>query len=276
MHTRLGQHFLVSPRIAERIVAAAAIAKADTVLEVGPGRGVLTALLLQKTGAVVAVEKDAALVQLLQEKFVGAKNLTLLQGDILSPLNISEIQSPKIMGKYVVVANLPYYITSRFLRIFLEGPAPRPKRMVLMVQKEVAERIVARPPAMNLLALSVQAFGKPKILFTVSKNNFSPPPKVDSAVIAIADISDTFFKTHHVSPNDFFALAKKAFGQKRKMLRSSLKANVSEIQSPKFRRLDLRILEKRPQELGLEEWVGLTRSRTSTTVKDSTERPKSR
>lgn len=255
MGKRLGQHFLRSRDTAERIVQAASLAKTDTVLEVGPGKGILTELILQQAGRVIAVEKDIELVQFLTEKFAHAENLILLHGDIL---NQSEIQSPHIPEKYVVVANLPYYITSRFLRVFLEGPAPRPARMVIMVQKEVAERIVATPPHMNLLGVSVQAYGTAEIVLRVPREQFSPPPEVDSAVVSITDISDKFFKKNSITPKEFFAPIKKAFSQKRKMLRSSLR--ISEIQSPTYRRLDLRtstwqFTTKRPQELSLEEWV---------------------
>ncbi|TSC71751.1 MAG: 16S rRNA (adenine1518-N6/adenine1519-N6)-dimethyltransferase, partial [Parcubacteria group bacterium Gr01-1014_70] len=153
-------------------------------------------------------------------------------------------------SNYKIVANLPYYITSRFLRLFLESDKLRPQATTLMVQKEVAERICAKPPHMNLLALSVQAFGTPKILFKVRRGSFSPPPEVESAVIEIAGISDAFFKKNRISPQEFFKLPKKAFSQKRKMLRASLK--ISETELPKFS-------SKRPQELDLEDWIEISK-----------------
>src|SRR3989338_2999830 len=172
MGKRLGQHFLTSTAIAKRIVESANIQPSDTVLEIGPGRGMLTQFLVEKARKVIAVEKDTALVSLLRDKFESVGNIEILEGDILKIKN-AKIKNQndnlkfKIPKKYKIVANLPYYITSRFLRLFLEEMANKPQSMTLMVQKEVAERICARPPHMNLLALSVQAFGKPKMLFRV-------------------------------------------------------------------------------------------------------------
>ena len=175
--------------------------------------------------------------------------------------------SMKRKTSFKIVANLPYYITSRFLRLFLEEMPHKPKSMTLMVQKEVAERICAAPPRMNLLALSVQVFGKPKILFRVSAGSFSPPPEVESAVITIENISDAFFKKHSMSPREFFKLPKKAFSQKRKMLRSSLGniQKLAEVPLPHMRKWDFRkfqiqnFLIRRPQELSLEDWLQISK-----------------
>lgn len=286
---------------------AAALTKKDVVLEVGPGKGVLTELLLQQAGHVIAVEKDKNLVQYLKEKFADAKNLTLLQGDILKLSNISEVGPPKYlktMGQYVIVANLPYYITSRFLRMALEGtlfsnPASkqrvgknheagsssdsekitfRPMRMVVMVQKEVAERIVAMPPHMNLLGVSVQAYGTAKIVLRVPREQFSPPPKVDSAVVSISDISDHFFQEHDVEPKQFFTAIKKAFSQKRKMLRNSIKLSGVEPPTILCRKSDFRhiqeLMTKRPQELSLKEWVDIIHNRICLSLEGTKTRPK--
>lgn len=241
MGKRLGQHFLVNSSVAERIVTAARVQPDDVVLEIGPGKGVLTHLLAQKAKHVIAIEKDKNLVIYLKNRFEAVKNIEIIEQDILKYSDVRH--------RYIIVANLPYYITSRFLRLFLEEMPNKPISMTLMVQKEVAERICAKPPNMNLLALSVQAFGKPKILFTVGKGNFSPPPEVESAVIQISDISDNFFKKHGVTPKEFFTLPRKTFSQKRKMLRSSLQ--YAEVRLPQV------YTEKRPQELGLEEWSKL-------------------
>lgn len=263
MGRKLGQHFLTSTAIAKRIVESANIQPSDVVWEVGPGKGMLTRFLVEKAKQVIAIEKDRNLVSFLKEKFKGAKNLEIMEGDILKIQNVNistqggstsggrnqndNIKS-KIPKKYKIVANVPYYITSRFLRLFLEETPHKPQSMVLMIQKEVAERICAKPPHMNLLALSVQAFGKPRILFRVSAGSFSPPPEVDSAVIAIENISGTFFKKHHISPKEFFELPKKAFSQKRKMLRRS----IPDVGHPEF-------TIKRPQELSLEDWASLVK-----------------
>ncbi|TSC80293.1 MAG: 16S rRNA (adenine1518-N6/adenine1519-N6)-dimethyltransferase [Parcubacteria group bacterium Gr01-1014_29] len=261
MGKHLGQHFLTSPVIARRIVDVANILPNDIVLEVGPGKGMLTQFLVEKAKLVIAVEKDKQLVQYLREKFKDTKNLKIVYGDILKiplnpPFSKGELLPLKKGGwegffdsNFKIVANLPYYITSHFLRLFLETNELRPQSMTLMVQKEVAERICAKPPHMNMLALSVQTFGVPKIIFKVSKNNFAPPPEVDSAVIAIENISDVFFKKHNISPQQFFKLPKKAFSQKRKMLRSSLKLTRHRVSS-QFEMI-------RPQELSLEDWAFL-------------------
>ena len=253
MGKKLGQHFLTSAAIAKRMVESANIQPTDVVLEVGPGRGMLTQFLVEKAKKVIAVEKDRQFVPYLREKYKNAKNLEVVEGDILKheAWNMKYGTSFKFqVSSFKIVANLPYYITSRFLRLFLEEMPNKPQSMTLMVQKEVAERICAKPPNMNLLALSVQAFGKPRILFRVAAGSFSPPPEVDSAVIAIENISDAFFKKHHISPKEFFELPKKAFSQKRKMLRSSFP------KEKEFRKWNIRNFEKkRPQELSLEDWA---------------------
>ncbi|MEK7643151.1 MAG: 16S rRNA (adenine(1518)-N(6)/adenine(1519)-N(6))-dimethyltransferase RsmA [Patescibacteria group bacterium] len=231
----LGQNFLRSEKIVLKIIDTAKLSSSDTVLEVGPGKGILTKELVSRAGHVIAIEKDARFAEHIKQEFAREKNLEILCNDIL---RIDRELIGLREGDYTIVANLPYYLTSHFLRLFLEK-SPRPKTMVLMVQKEVALRIIASPPNMNLLALSVQAFGRPRIVVRVPKELFSPKPKVDSAVIEISQISEKFFTDNHITPSQFFQLTKKAFAQKRKMLRNSLGINS----------------EKRPQELSLEDWL---------------------
>ena len=244
MGKRLGQHFLTNTAIAQRIVDAAVIEPGDTVLEIGPGTGMLTQFLVEKAKCVVAIEKDKNLVIFLKNKFKNIKHIEIVGKDIL------KYKYNDIGCRYIVVANLPYYITSRFLRLYLEKTSHKPRSMTLMIQKEVAERICAKPPYMNLLGLSVQAFGTPKVLFRVGKGNFSPPPDVESSVIQISNISDEFFTKHCISPEEFFKLPKKAFSQKRKMLRSSINAQHTVFGT------------KRPQELELEEWIAIMEQNT--------------
>src|SRR3972149_2717831 len=168
----LGQHFLNNKKILEEMARAAEISKNDIVLEVGPGLGSLTEILAARAKKVIAVEKDRELIPILRERFRNYKNVEIIQGDIL------KIENWKVkIGNFKVVANLPYYITSRFLRLFLSQTEFGSKLMVLMVQKEVAERICAKPPRMNLLALSVQLYATPKIIRRVSKGQFSPQQK---------------------------------------------------------------------------------------------------
>jgi len=229
---RLGQHFL----ILEEIARAAELSKRDIVLEVGPGHGELTEFLAASAGKVIAVEKDHELTLFLKEKFKNYKNVEIVEGDIL------KIGKLKIEN-YKVAANLPYYITSRFLRAFLEAKN-KPKLMVLMVQYEVAKRICAKPPGMNLLALSVQAYARPKFIRKVSKKYFFPPPKVDSAIIKLLNIECSTCST---LPPKFWKVVRLAFQQKRKMLRH--------LSVPK------KYETKRPQELSLEDWLKIIRSR---------------
>ncbi len=243
-NTLMGQHFLHSTRVIESMVRAADITKKDVVLEVGPGRGILTALLAQNAKRVVAIEKDARLVEFLKEKFAAIKNSEIIYGDILK-IDLSGM----LPTKYKIVANLPYYITSQFLRKFLGGDTKHPARrptssgcpvsITVMVQKEVAMRIVATPPHMNLLALSTQAYGSPKIVMRVSRKFFRPKPAVDSAVIHIANVNNSFFTKNKIPEKVFFDTARRAFQQKRKILKNSIGVNS----------------QRRPQELSLEDWV---------------------
>lgn len=233
----MGQRFLRSRKARDQIVAAADLSKKDTVLEVGPGDGFLTEALAERAGRVIAVEKDKRFVEVLREKFRDQSNIEIIEGDILS--NIQCWGKTLNVGHYKIVANIPYYITSRFLRIMLEAEQ-KPELMVLMVQKEVAERLAAKPPQMNMLALSVQAYGKVKRVANVSRGAFSPAPRVDSAIIKIFNISNDFFEKNHIAPERFFVLARRAFAQKRKMLSNSL---------------GLKGDTRRPQELSLKDWA---------------------
>ena len=240
---RLGQNFLINRKIVADIIDAGELSKKDIVLEVGPGKGILTEALAKKSKKVIAIEKDSELVEYLKEKLKNQKNIEVVYGDIL------KISSPSPLAPrpYKLIANIPYYITSRFLRMFLsqsDRGRTRPKLMVLMIQKEVAERIVARDGKESLLSLSVKAYGNPKIIKIVRRGNFFPPPKVDSAIIKISDISDKWFKKNKVNEERFFEFLRKAFQQKRKMLRRSLGKNLPEQYS-----------NRRPEELKLEDWV---------------------
>ncbi len=226
----LGQNFLTSRKIVEDIVRAAGLKPDDVVLEAGPGKGILTEALLEKIsqGKVIAVEKDKRLVEFLKEKFSDAKNLKIIYNDILK-IDICKLK----IENYKIVANIPYYITSRFLRNFLQSDF-QPSRMVLMVQKEVAERIVAKDSKESILSISVKAYGQPKIVKTVPASYFSPKPKVDSAILLIDNISKGFFKDcarlglAHIDENRFFTLVKKSFSSKRKFLKNNLKLSNTE------------------------------------------------
>lgn len=215
----LGQNFLKSKSALTAMITAGNVTNTDTVLEIGPGKGALTKVLLDTGATVVAVEKDEALVTYLNELFpqeIKTKKLTLSTNDILDT-------TPKKLGlrkKYKLIANIPYYITGEIIRFFLTH-TEKPDTMVLLVQKEVAERIACRDGKESILSLSVKAYGTPKYIQTVSKKYFSPSPKVDSAIIAITDISQQRF-TSASDEELFFTTIKTAFKSKRKKAMSNL------------------------------------------------------
>lgn len=249
----LGQNFLQDPYAIEKIVAAAEIRPTDAVLEIGPGLGALTRHLAAAAGQVAAVELDGRLILVLQEVLIGYTNVKIVRGDVLK-LPLAEIVPAT---DYLVVANIPYYITSSLLRRLLET-TPRPRRVVLTVQKEVAERICAGPGDMSLLALSVQVYGTPRVVATIPAGAFYPAPKVDSAVVRI-DLSPAPFIPYSLL-DTFFALAKAGFSQKRKTLRNSLSAGLRK--SPAEAESLLRAAGidpmRRAETLSLEEWRELT------------------
>jgi len=205
----MGQNFLIDKSVLANIIKTANIEPGDTVLEIGPGIGTLTQELAKKAARVITVEKDPMMVAILQETLVGFSNVKVLQEDILS----AKLELPE---KYNVVANVPYYITSPIIRLFLEAKH-QPQEMVLMVQKEVAQRICATPPDMSILAVSVQFYAKTNIIATVSKGCFWPVPNVDSAIIVI-----TPTPTKNVDTAKFFKIIKAGFAHPRKQLAGNL------------------------------------------------------
>jgi 16S rRNA (adenine1518-N6/adenine1519-N6)-dimethyltransferase len=254
----LGQNFLKSKLALFKMIEAGEIDKEDTILEVGPGKGALTEKLLTVAKKVMAVEKDDRLIELLQEKFaleIAQNKLEIIHADILdfkpednSVLALSLFK--KTNKKYKIIANIPYYITGQFLRKFL-ADGPQPERIVVMVQKEIADRIIAREGKESLLSLSVKAFGEPKKILKVDKENFSPAPKVDSAILAITNINRNKFNNNKDLENNFFTLIKAGFASKRKILSSNLK-NI--LPPEKISTLKINI---RAEDLKLEEWLEL-------------------
>ena len=216
----LGQNFLIDAGYLDKIVAAAELAPSDTVLEIGPGLGTLTERLAAQAGSVVAVELDDRLIELLRGRFAAQPSVRIVHGDIL------ELAPGSLVGDegYKVVANLPYYITSAVLRHVLEAE-PRPALAVVMVQKEVAERICAQPGNLSLLAVSVQFYAAPRVVLRVPAGAFYPRPQVDSAVLRL----DVYAQppVSDVSPARFFEVARAGFGQKRKQLANRLSAGLS-------------------------------------------------
>lgn len=214
----LGQHLLTNAGIARAVAEASGAKRNVKVFEVGPGKGMLTRELLALGAIVTAVEKDPLMTAVLKETFaeeIENKKLILIEGDArqVTPDDVF----PK--GDYVVAANIPYYITGELIRTFLTAKNP-PHTMALLVQKEVAERI-ARSKKESILSLSVKVFGDPKLVSTVKRGNFNPPPKVDSAILAVTNISRNNLK--NISEENFFKVVKAGFAQKRKTLAGNLK-----------------------------------------------------
>jgi 16S rRNA (adenine1518-N6/adenine1519-N6)-dimethyltransferase len=218
----LGQNFLVDSFHLEKVIAAASLSPEDTVLEIGPGPGTLTRFLTGAAGHVIAVEVDPGMINLLQNEYGNHPNLSIIQADILKTdvgqLITSSTATPH-PSTFKVVANLPYYITSAVMRHLLESTL-RPQQIVVTVQKEVAQRIVAQPGRMSVLAVSVQFYGQPVLFHHIPAGAFYPPPKVDSAVVRI----DTFANSPLVAgdTDHFFRIVKAGFSQKRKQLKNSL------------------------------------------------------
>lgn len=261
----LGQNFLINTGILEKIVATAELNPDDAVLEIGPGTGNLTQLLAKKAKQVIAVEKDHRLIEGLKIKFPA---IEITEGDILK-LDIKELfkNSKLKIENYKVIGNIPYYITSNLLRTILEK-WPKPKLIVLTVQKEVAQRIVAKPPDMNLLALSVQFYAEPKVVGYISRGSFRPMPKVDSAVIKLTPrnnehgtMSTTTADAYRSLLTDhFFKLIKAGFSERRKQLTNNISRRLGLSKDKVTDMLKKVGLDEkiRAEVLPLEKWVELS------------------
>jgi len=245
----LGQNFLQDQAALQKIIETAEIEPNDCVLEIGPGLGSLTRYLALSARSVTAIELDRKLFPVLESVLAPYKNLRLVQGDILK-LNPAEWMDK---SGYIVVANIPYYITSAVIRHLLEAEIP-PRRVVLTVQKEVAERICAQPGGMNLLALSVQVYGKPTIAAFIPAEAFYPSPSVDSVVLRIEVMARPILPADQLDA--FFILIKGGFSQKRKTLRNSLSGGlrVSVVESEKMLSGAGIDPQRRAETLSLEEW----------------------
>jgi len=254
----LGQNFLVNPRILDKIVAAAEIGKEDVILEIGPGTGNLTEKLAAEAKKVISVEKDKRLIEILKEKFKNS-NVEIVESDILKLDTWTLFRNSKLEirnSNYKVVANIPYYITSRFLRkIFTEWP--RPKLIVLTIQKEVAQRIIAKPPKMNLLALSVQFFSQADILCYITKSQFRPIPKVDSAIIKLMPRE----KLPTADYEKFFKIVQAGFSQRRKKLIGNISRNSDILKKDLLKSFEKVGIKEtaRAENLSLSQWLELTK-----------------
>lgn len=211
---KLGQHFLIHSWAARALSHAIKVAPDETILEIGPGKGILTRELLA-FGPVVAVEKDEELVEKLQDTFasdIADQRLRVVNADVrdISPASLG-------LDRYVVAANIPYYITGEIIRQFLSA-THQPRALALLVQKEVAQRVVSKKE--SILSLSVKAYGVPRITDKVPKKHFSPPPSVDSAILVIDDVSKSFFGS--ITEEDFFRVVHAGFASKRKFVSNNL------------------------------------------------------
>lgn len=258
---RLAQHFLTDKNILAKIISAAEVSNEDTVLEIGHGRGSLTALLAERAKRVVAVEKDPALCALLYNKFADNKKVEIIHADAL---RFSPTKHQLQTAKYKIVANIPYYISGRILRLMFEQ-WPRPSLAALMLQKEVAERIIAQPPKMNRLAAIIQYFASPEIVSIVRAGSFSPAPKVDSAILLLKGVRQS-----QSDDDKVINLIAKGFSQPRKHLVSNLttRNNQSPVvthPNPLPKAIVLQAIETlglspqvRPAELRIEQWKQLS------------------
>lgn len=240
----LGQNFLVDREALDSILASANLSATDTVVEIGPGMGVLTTELVQQAKQVVALEADAELARLLDSH--DYTNLQVVEGDAL------KYQLDALTADYKVVANIPYYITSAILRRFLEAEN-KPQAITVLVQKEVAERIIAKPGQMSILACSVQYYGKPGLVGIVPATSFYPAPKVDSAILQIQVYDQPLFAA---DTKKLFRLIKAGFGEKRKMLRNALAGGLAINAEQAVNLIATAGLKEtaRAQELSMAEW----------------------
>lgn len=279
----LGQNFLKSQKALNTICMASDLNNSDVILEIGPGKGALTTKLLEKAGRVIAVEKDFELVLILQERFaqeIKNKKLILINDDILS-INLHEIflkffSCPRTREEraettsknleiprfdFKIIANIPYNITGAILKKFLSS-STKPSLMALLVQKEVAERIVARDKKESILSLSVKAYGDPTYVMKVEKRFFSPAPKVDSAIILIKNISTNNFKSKK-EEELFFQIIKAGFAHKRKILKKNLldlkypEVGLTDIVEEIWKELKLNP-KIRAENVQLETWLAIT------------------
>ncbi len=245
----LGQNFLIDKNVLQKIIQTSELSEKDTVVEIGPGVGTLTKEIARNVKKVIAIEKDIKLIPILKDVLQKEKNITIINEDILK----YQCQEKK----YKVIANIPYYITSPIIRKFLEAEN-KPSLIILMIQNEVARRIVARSPKANLLAVSVQVYAVPEIIKVVSRNSFWPQPDVSSAVIKITPHikkeSSSFYSS-------FFSIAKIGFSHPRKQLQKNIHLNCKKNANDIVKSIECANinLKRRAETLTIEEWTKITR-----------------
>lgn len=249
----LGQNFLTSDYVPKKMCDAAELVAGETVLEIGPGTGMLTRELLTRGVRVVAVEADPRAITVLEDIFATEISNTQLTLHHLDARTLDPSSLGLADHSYKVVANIPYYLSGFLLRTLLES-TNQPAAIIFLIQKELAERI-ARDPKESLLSLSVKAFGTPTYICTIKRGHFQPPPKVDSAIIAITDISRAHFTA--ITPVDFFTTLHIGFGQKRKQLAHNLAGQYSaETVRDALTELNLPITT-RAEDVSIDNWLSL-------------------
>jgi len=252
---RLGQNFLIDKRVIKKLIRAVELQPKDIILEIGPGIGTLTIELAKKVKKVVAIEKDLKMVEILKETLKDYENVEIVKGDILKTQN-SKLKTIN----YKVAGNLPFYLTAPVIRKFLELPEVRPRAMVLVIQKEVGQRICAKPPQMSILAVSVQFYAKSEIISYVSKKSFWPRPKVDSAILRITPPINTDRKL--INADLFFRIVKAGFSHPRKQLINNL---LKELKPDREKVKDWLLKNnirpsQRAETLTVKDWTSLTKN----------------
>jgi len=256
---RLGQNFLIDKQVIKKVIRTANLLPKDIVLEIGAGTGALTQEIAKIVKKVMAVEKDPRMCEALKENLKDFKNVEIVQRDILKLSETRSLLTDR--DRVSVVANLPFYITAPVIRKFLESKNP-PKEMILIIQKEVAQRICAKPPKMSILAVSVQFFAKPKIISYISKKSFYPIPKVDSAIIKITPCANCAKLGLAQNKDKFFKIVKAGFSHPRKQLANNL-TNGLKLNKQKINGLLLKNNIKpsqRAETLTIQDWINLFNS----------------
>lgn len=249
----LGQNFLIDKKTLKKIIETAEIKPQDIILEIGPGLGTLTVELAARAKKIIAVEKDIKMIKALEENLKNFKNIEIINKDILK-IEVHKLKN----GFNKIVGNLPFYITAHVIRKFLEEKNNHPLQMFFIVQKEVGQRICAKPPKMNLLAVSVQFYAEPRIISYISNKSFYPQPKVDSAIIKLKTKSTR----RKIKSDLFFKIVKAGFSQPRKQLINNLskKLDIKKENTENWLLKNNIKPNQRAESLALEDWIRLTES----------------
>lgn len=254
---KMGQNFLIDKNIIKKFITACDLDENDTVLEIGSGLGNITQFLAEQAKEIIGIEKDVKLAEISKEILKDFENIKIIQNDILN-FNINNLK------EYKVVGNLPFYITSPIIVKFLEAQN-KPKKMVFIVQKEVAQRICSEPPNMTILSNSVQFFAKPKIISSISKNSFWPVPNVDSVILELSPLLNQ--KTN--LSEKFFKIMKAGFSHPRKQILNNLSKELDLNRKPVESWLKKNKIEttERAENITVEDWINLAKSLKYTNVK---------